>query len=103
MPLPLRLHGKWLHGKWEKVLNVWGGKSENHRRRNGRCLLIQVTRLNGVVFFINPHQIEYIESNPDTTLVMLSDKRIVVKESVDELRRRIVEYRRLIGAFKNEE
>jgi flagellar protein FlbD len=71
--------------------------------RNGRRLLIQVTRLNGVVFFINPHQIEYIESNPDTTLVMLSDKRIVVKESVDELRRRIVEYRRLIGAFKNEE
>jgi flagellar protein FlbD len=65
--------------------------------------LIQVTRLNGVVFFINPHQIEYIESNPDTTLVMLSDKRIIVKESVDEVRRSIVEYRRLIGAFKNEE
>jgi uncharacterized protein YlzI (FlbEa/FlbD family) len=34
---------------------------------------------------------------------MLSDKRIVVKESVGELRRLIVEYRRLIGAFKNEE
>jgi flagellar protein FlbD len=59
--------------------------------------------LNGVVFFLNPHQIEYMESNPDTTLVMLSNKRIVVKETIDEVRARIVEYRRLIGAFKNEE
>ncbi|MDR1468353.1 MAG: flagellar FlbD family protein [Spirochaetaceae bacterium] len=65
--------------------------------------MIQLTRLNGVVFFLNPHQIEYMESNPDTTLVMLSSKRIVVKESIDEVRKRIVEYRRLIGAFKNEE
>ena len=65
--------------------------------------MIQVTRLNGVVFFLNPHQIEYMESNPDTTLVMLSGKRIVVKERIDEVRERIVEYRRLIGAFKNEE
>jgi flagellar protein FlbD len=66
-------------------------------------MMIQVTRLNGVVFFLNPHQIEYIENNPDTTIIMLSDKRIVVKESIDEIRTRIVEYRRLIGAFKNEE
>jgi flagellar protein FlbD len=65
--------------------------------------MIQVTRLNGVVYYLNPHQIEYMESNPDTTLVMLSDKRIVVKEPVEEILRRIVEYRRLIGAFKNEE
>lgn len=65
--------------------------------------LIQLTRLNEVVFFLNPHQIEYMEANPDTTLVMLSGKRIVVKESIDEVRKRIVEYRRLIGAFKNEE
>jgi flagellar protein FlbD len=44
-----------------------------------------------------------MESNPDTTLIMLSGKRVVVKESIDEIRERIVEYRRLIGAFKNEE
>jgi flagellar protein FlbD len=65
--------------------------------------MIQLTRLGGVVFFLNPHHIEYIENNPDTTIVLLSDKRIVVKETVDEIRQRIVEYRRLIGAFKNEE
>jgi flagellar protein FlbD len=65
--------------------------------------MIEVTRLNGKIYYVNPHQIEYIESNPDTTLVMLSGKRLVVQESVDQIRERIVAYRRLIGAFKNEE
>ncbi len=65
--------------------------------------MIELTRLNGKTYYVNPHQIEYIESNPDTTLVMLSGKRLIVQESVDQVRERIVAYRRLIGAFKNEE
>ncbi len=65
--------------------------------------MVEVTRLDGKVFYINPHQIEYIENNPDTTLIMLSGKRLVVREDYDILFNRIVEYRRLIGAFKNEE
>ncbi len=65
--------------------------------------MIKVTRLDGMVYYVNPHQIEYIEFNPDTTLVMLSGKRLVVREDYETLFNRIVEYRRLIGAFKNEE
>jgi flagellar protein FlbD len=65
--------------------------------------MIKVTRLNGIEYYINPHQIEYIEMKPDTTLLMLSGKSIVVLEKVDVVIQRIVEYRRLIGAFKNEE
>ena len=65
--------------------------------------MIEVTRLGGKAFYINPHQIEYIESNPDTTLIMLSGKRLVVAEDYQLIFDRIVQYRRLIGAFKNEE
>ncbi|MDR0375224.1 MAG: flagellar FlbD family protein [Treponema sp.] len=65
--------------------------------------MIKVTRLNGVEYYINPHQIEYMETKPDTTLLMLSGKSIVVREKVEVVIQRIVEYRRLIGAFKNEE
>ena len=65
--------------------------------------MIEVTRLDGKVYYVNPHQIEYIECNPDTTLVMLSGKHLVVLESYDQLLERIVSYRRLIGAFKSEE
>jgi flagellar protein FlbD len=65
--------------------------------------MIKVTRLNGTEYYINPHQIESIEVHPDTTLLMLSGKHVVVIEKVEELIQRIVEYRRQIGAFKNEE
>ncbi len=65
--------------------------------------MIQVTRLGGQEYWINPHQIEYMETNPDTTLVMLSGKHVVIRESVDVVLSRIVDYRKLIGGFKNEE
>lgn len=65
--------------------------------------MIELTQLSGKTFWINPHQIEYIEKTPDTMLSMLSGKRIVVREEVPVVIDRIVEYRRRIGAFKNEE
>jgi flagellar protein FlbD len=65
--------------------------------------MIRVTRLDGHEYYVNPHQIEYVESNPDTTLIMLSGKRLVVREDYQTVFDEIVEYRRQIGAFKNEE
>jgi flagellar protein FlbD len=65
--------------------------------------MIELSRLSGTVFWLNPHQIEYIEKTPDTSIVMLSGKHILVRESVAEVQDRILDYRRLIGAFKNEE
>jgi flagellar protein FlbD len=65
--------------------------------------MIKVTRLNGTEYYINPHQIESVELKPDTTLLMLSGKHIVAREGIDVLIDRIVEYRRRIGGFKNEE
>ncbi len=65
--------------------------------------MIEVTRLNGVVYYVNPHQIEYIETNPDTTLTMLSGKRLVVREDYQSILARIVDYRQQLGGFKNEE
>ena len=53
--------------------------------------------------YLNPHQIEYIEAEAATTIVMLSGKRLVVQESYDVVFDRIVAYRRQIGGFKNEE
>jgi len=65
--------------------------------------MVEVTRLNGESYYINPHQIEYVELNPDTTLIMLSGKRLIIVEDYQTLYKRIVNYRRQIGAFKNEE
>ena len=65
--------------------------------------MIRVTRLNGKEYYINPHQIESVEIHPDTTLLMLSGKHVVVLEKAEEVIDRIVEYRRRIGGFKNED
>jgi flagellar protein FlbD len=65
--------------------------------------MIKITRLDGTEYYINPHQIESIEVHPDTTLLMLSGKHVIVREKVPVVIERIVEYRRRIGAFKNEE
>ncbi|MCL2006736.1 MAG: flagellar FlbD family protein [Treponema sp.] len=64
--------------------------------------MVIVTRLNGDEYYINPHQIESIELRPDTTLFMLSGKHVIVRDKVDDLINRIIEYRSRIGGFKNE-
>jgi flagellar protein FlbD len=65
--------------------------------------VVEVTRLDGKIYYVNPHQIEYIEVNPDTTLTMLSGKKLVVREDYQTVFDRIVSYRKLIGAFKSDD
>ena len=64
--------------------------------------MIVVTRLDGKRYWVNPHQIESMESNPDLTLTLLSGKKVVVRESPEEIVDKIVEYRRRIGTFSQE-
>lgn len=67
--------------------------------------MVKITMMGklGKVLYLNPHQIEYIEAETNTTIVMLSGKRLMVQEDYDTIFRRIVDYRRQIGGFKNEE
>ena len=61
--------------------------------------MIKVTRLDGMEYFLNPHQIESIEVRPDTSLVMLSGKTHIVREEVDTVIQRIDEYRRRLSPY----
>jgi flagellar protein FlbD len=61
--------------------------------------MIRVTRLDGIEYYLNPHQIECIEINPDTTLVMLSGKHHIVRESVDDVLGKIDAYRRSLSPY----
>jgi flagellar protein FlbD len=65
--------------------------------------MIKVTRLDGMEYYLNPHQIESIEVHPDTTLVLLSGKHLIVKEGVEEVLKRIEEYRRRLFPSMGEE
>ena len=64
--------------------------------------MIQVTRLNGKIYWVNPHQIESMEETPDLTLTLLSGRTVVVKEKPDEIIDRIVDYRKRIGNYSQE-
>ena len=64
--------------------------------------MIEVTRLNGKTYWLNPHQIETIESNPDVTIKLLSGNTLIVKETPEQIIDKIVSYRKRIGVFKNE-
>ncbi len=59
--------------------------------------MIEVMRLNGEKYWINPHMIESMEQNPDLTLSMLSGKKIVVKNTPEDVIEKIIAYRQKIG------
>ena len=56
--------------------------------------MIKVTRLNGQEIVINADLIEFLESSPDTIIALTTGKKIMVKESVDEVVERFIEYKR---------
>jgi flagellar protein FlbD len=58
--------------------------------------MIQLTRLNGEAFILNAELIQYVESRPDTYVTLTTSDRFIVRESMEEVVRRAVEYSRTI-------
>ncbi|MCL2665361.1 MAG: flagellar FlbD family protein [Defluviitaleaceae bacterium] len=59
--------------------------------------MIHVTKLNEADMVINCELIEMIESTPDTTVTMNTGRKIIVKEPVNVMLERIIEYKRKIN------
>ena len=64
--------------------------------------MIQVTQLHGKNYCIIPHMIETMESLPDLTLTLLSGRKLIIKDSPEEVIQKIIEYRNKI-AFQAQE
>ena len=60
--------------------------------------MIRLTRLNDEEFIINCSQIERVETIPESNLIMVNGKHYVVKESVDEILDRVIEFHAQIYA-----
>jgi flagellar protein FlbD len=61
--------------------------------------LILLTQLNGDEVHVNPNLIETVESKPDTVLSLTTGKKIMVRESREEVVRRFTEFAaRISGA-----
>lgn len=61
--------------------------------------MIKVTRLNGNELVLNAELIETIEETPDTVITLTNGKKLVVEETLEEIVRRVMDYRRAI--FRN--
>lgn len=59
--------------------------------------MIRVTRMNNQPIVLNSDLIQHIEAVPDTIIALTNDQRLFVRETVDEVVRRIVEFRREIA------
>ena len=57
--------------------------------------MIRVSRLNKEHFFVNCDLIEFVEETPNTIISMASGRKIVVSEPADEVKRLIIEFKRL--------
>ena len=58
--------------------------------------MITLTRLNGQAFVINAEKIRYVESTPDTIVCCDSGDKLMVRETLQEVMRRAIEYSRVI-------
>ena len=60
--------------------------------------MIEVTKLNGVKILVNPQLFEVVEETPDTVITLTTGKKIIVKESRQEIRNLVKSYRQHIFA-----
>ncbi len=56
--------------------------------------MIEVTRFNGKRLMINGDHIEKIEATPDTIISLISGRKLLVRETVEEMVEKLTFYRR---------
>jgi flagellar protein FlbD len=58
--------------------------------------MIALRRLNNEPIMVNPDLIESLEATPDTVVTLTSGNKLLVRDSMDEVREKIVEFKRRI-------
>ena len=60
--------------------------------------MIALNRLNNQPIMVNADLIETLESTPDTVVTLTSGNKLIVRDSPEEIRNKIIEYKRHIYA-----
>ena len=58
--------------------------------------MIQLTRLNDRPLVVNADLIKYVEQTPDTLVTLTNGDRLMVKETTEEVVRRVIEFGRTL-------
>jgi flagellar protein FlbD len=60
--------------------------------------MIKVTRLNDSTLMVNVDMIQSLQAIPETVITFTNNDKIMVKEPLEELSQRIVEYQRTVNS-----
>lgn len=60
--------------------------------------MIEITKLNGDKMMINANLIEIVEETPDTVITLTTGRKIIVKESRQDVKNLVQSYRKNIFA-----
>lgn len=58
--------------------------------------MIELGKLNGDTIILNADLIEFIEATPDTMITLTTGRKVMVKDSVDEVVKKVIKYRRFL-------
>ena len=58
--------------------------------------MIQLTRINRVPLVLNSDLIQHIETTPDTVICLTNGQKYVVLESVEDVIRKVLDFRRAV-------
>jgi flagellar protein FlbD len=87
----------------EPALGERGGPGRTRAAsQKGFSLMIDLRLINGTHIILNSDLIEFIEATPDTVISLSTGKKLIVKEDVDEVIRKIIQFRRRIGVVTKE-
>ncbi len=64
--------------------------------------MINVTKLNGDGIILNAELIETVESRPDTLITLTTGNKIMVKEKVEDIIKRVEDYKRQVNMLTRE-
>ena len=65
--------------------------------------MIELTRIDDSKLMLNDELIKWLEGMPrKTTITLVTDNKLMVKETVTEIVRKVVDYKRLVNIYQEE-
>ena len=61
--------------------------------------MITVTRFDQSDYVLNADLIEFVEAKPDTHITLVTGRKLLVRQTPQEVIDRVIEFRRAAGAF----
>lgn len=70
-------------------------------KKDERKNMIELTRLNGDTFVLNADLIEIVDANPDTVITLFNEHKFVVKDTMNEVVQKVIDYKKEAGLQVN--